>query len=170
MNPTRSGTIVPFLTIAASFASPAVMFSSTSASPLPFTSIHPHTASCHHCTSLSALSDSQNCNATPLTWECQSSAVMVGETCLEAALLSFFRKQMSTVEKKKAENQKRELWSTRSSDQDMVYILWLLIVSVTCAVYRWTFASWIKTAESNIKPPMCPKIHKNPTFRPLPKD
>ena len=51
-------------------------------------SIHRRTASCHYCVSLSALSDSQNCNATPLTWESQQSAVIVGETCLEAAMLS----------------------------------------------------------------------------------
>lgn len=52
-------------------------------------STHMHTASRHYCASLSDLSDSQNCNATPLTCQSQQSAVIVGETCLEAATVSF---------------------------------------------------------------------------------
>lgn len=64
---------------------------------LVFTSFHlvsalnlrPPTASRCYCASLSDLSDSQNCNATPLTCQSQQSAVIVGETCLEAATPSF---------------------------------------------------------------------------------
>lgn len=75
-------------------------------------SIHPRTASCHYCASLSALSDSQNCNATPLTWASQQSAVIVGETCLEAAMLSFSESEWAPWKSRKPE---RELcqWSDK---------------------------------------------------------
>lgn len=60
-----------------------------------------HTASCRYCVSLSDLSDRQNCNVTPLTCESQQSVVIVEETFLEAATVSFSRRQMSAVEKKR---------------------------------------------------------------------
>lgn len=116
INQAREDTIVPHLTIPSPFLSPPrhafipfrysrhpnfdprppFLLSSRSVFTflqLPSSvcpSIHPHTASHRYCASLSSLSDSQSCNATPLTCESQQSVALVRETCLEAAAVPSF--------------------------------------------------------------------------------
>lgn len=49
------------------------------------------------------------CNVTPLTWESQQSVVIVGETCLEAAVLSFSESKWAPW---KTWTPQEELWLT----------------------------------------------------------
>lgn len=89
---------IPPLTAALSFSSshPACFY--IPSAPLLRLSLHPST----HCV-MSLLCESEqfvwqpNCNATPLTWKSQQSVVLVRETFLEAAVLTFYRKQTSSV-------------------------------------------------------------------------
>lgn len=100
----------PLLIFRSSPASHPACFYIPSA-PLLRLSLHPSA----HCV-MSLLCESEHfvwqpkfCNATPLTWESQQSVVIVGETCLEAAVLSFSESKRAPWKSWKPE---RELWST----------------------------------------------------------